>query len=407
MLFRKKHSERLDRRVTILALVWCINVFAFSIIYPFLPIYFHTIRKMPMSLVGQIFLFIGLGRIVSPMVSGWLIDTVGRRTILIVGPLLRSITFFILALLAFIQAPFYAFAALLFINSFFGQFFQNASDAYVSDIVAYDKRSEAFSLIRVGLNLGWMIGPAIGAFLSQTPFSLIFLITGIVCIMGVVIVYIYCPETLTHNVSRRRAEDSSRFQWVRQIKPRLAWHFFFSFFLFLMTSQLASTLSVFAVNLPAIDKNGVGFLYTINGLIIILFQVPINRYLGSSNTGLRMFLGAILYVIGYASVGFGSLWIHLAISVTIFTFGETLTEPVVVGMVSKLSDAEKMGRMMGLYSLVRGIGYSVGPYVGSLMYENLSSRPVLLWSLLASSALFAACGFFAVHREKKVYEVSR
>jgi predicted MFS family arabinose efflux permease len=277
-----------------------------------------------------------------------------------------------------------------------GQFFQSASDAYVSDITPTQLRPDAYSRIRVGLNLGWMIGPAIGAFLARTPFSLIFAFTGVLCLGGAAIAFLFCSETLPPDRHTVRPPPLSR--WSLPGRRELVWHLSCAFMLFLVTSQLVSTLSVYAVGLPGIDKNGVGFLYTVNGLVVILVQIPLNRFLGGGRLSIRLAAGALLYSLGYFSMGYGTAWIHLMLSVVVLTLGETLTEPALAAGVSRLSTPERMGRAMGLYGLVRGMGYSLGPYLGALLYERLATQPVLLWGLLAASAVPAAVGFLLMRR---------
>jgi len=49
--------------------------------------------------------------------------------------------------------------------------------------------------------------------------------------------------------------------------------------------------------------------------------------------------------------------------------------------------------VMGLYGLVQGIGWSMGPLLGSQLFEAYAGRPVTLWAMLSFSALIAGIGF--------------
>ncbi|MCP3965738.1 MAG: MFS transporter [Lentisphaerae bacterium] len=73
-----------------LAVAWFVNSLGFSIIYPFLPLYLHNNRGFDMSTVGLIFPAMGVGVVLGPPISGWLVDHIGRRLILVGGPILQD-----------------------------------------------------------------------------------------------------------------------------------------------------------------------------------------------------------------------------------------------------------------------------------------------------------------------------
>ncbi len=385
----------LDRRVRLLAAAWCINVFALSITYPFLPIYLHTERGYPMALVGLVFPVMGVARMLGPPLAGWLVDRFGRRPVLIGGPVARSLCFLALAWLAMIDASLPAIAALLFLGVFCGGFFQAASDAYVADITPANRAPEAFARIRVGLNIGWMIGPAVGAFLARTPFALLFGLTGGLCLVTAATGYFGCPESRTNAEPSTDGPQTGRRKALGlMLQDRtFRYHMIFAFALFLLTSQLASTLSVFATESVGISKNLLGFLYTANGLMVILFQIPIGRILARTNLGARLAAGALFYAVGYFGFGLAGAWVHLLAFVIVFTVGEILAEPAVVSVTSRLAPAGATGRYLGAHGLVRGLGYSIGPYVGALLFARFANEPLFLWTPLALCAVLAACGF--------------
>jgi len=59
----------------------------------------------------------------------------------------------------------------------------------VADVVEPGQRVEAYGLLRIGSNLGWVVGPVLGgAFLIVTSYGNLFLITasGLLIVVGVV-----------------------------------------------------------------------------------------------------------------------------------------------------------------------------------------------------------------------------
>jgi MFS family permease len=389
-------------RSTKLSFAWLINSLAYSIVYPFLPIYLHNSRGIPMAQVGLIFPLMGLGVIAGPPISGYLVDKLGRRLMLIGGPAVRGILFLILALLALLDAPFYMFALTLTASACVGTFFQNASDAYLTDMTTPKERPKVYSRIRVGTNIGWAIGPMLGAFLARTPFSLLFALTAVLCFAGSIFVMMTCPEIKKAPVEVVQSEStgpSGKFNWSQFFHNyRCVLTLFFGFMLYLLVSQLFSVFSVFSTSILGITKNQLGFVYSINGLTIVLLQIPVTHILDRKNWELdyRLVLGAFMYFIGFFVVAFCSQYYHLMGAVALLTTGEVITQPALYTVISRMAPAESIGRYMGILGLVRGTGYALGPYIGSLLFPHYSHNALLFWGILSSFGLTAAIGFLVL-----------
>jgi len=100
-----------------------------------------------MSTVGLIFPVMGLAMIIGSPFSGYLADRFGRRIVMVIGPLLRSVSHFSLALMAATNAPFLVITLGLFFAFFLGTFFQNSANAYATDLIHVKDRTLAFSKI--------------------------------------------------------------------------------------------------------------------------------------------------------------------------------------------------------------------------------------------------------------------
>ncbi len=204
----------LTNRIFHLSIGWLLNSLAYSIIYPFIPIYLHEERNLPMDQVGMIFPLMGLAIIVTPPFSGVLADRIGRRFLMQFGQTSRAGMFLLLAALAYWNAPFWIFAVGLMINAGIGTFFQVGADAYLADISTPEERTHAYSKIRIGTNIGWAVGPMLGAFLARTPFALMFVMTALLCIFGARYTGWCCPTEPARNAAARAAEADG--SWARR-----------------------------------------------------------------------------------------------------------------------------------------------------------------------------------------------
>jgi predicted MFS family arabinose efflux permease len=388
---------QIRKRILSLSIAMGVNTFAYSIIYPFLPIYLHTVRKFPMTKVAWVFPVMGLATIIGAPLSGFVADRIGRRILLIFGPIGRSSCFFILAFLAGINGPFYAIVIMLFLTTLTGMFFRCSVNAYVTDIVPVQNRTPAFGKMRIGLNIGWMTGPAIGAFLARTPFSLLFGLTALFCLAPAVIAFKFCPAVQLKK--DKGYLDSKRNLTVlhaafNDLKTLAILGF--SFLLFLSVSQFASTLSIFSTKIVGISKTSLGFLYTINGAIVIILQVPIDKYLRQLNIFARASAGSLFYPIVFIIFAFSKAWMHFAFGIVILTIGEILVMTALVSAVSRRAPSDMVGRYMGIYGMVQGLGWAIGPFFGLILFEYFSHQPLILWGILSSGGVIAFFGFFGL-----------
>lgn len=387
-----KLTEYSPKRIISIAVALGFNVLANSIIYPFLPLYLHSERGIPMNRVGLVFIAMGIAQLIGAPIAGILADRIGRRILLLYGPMGRSLCYAVLAYMAYIDAPFGAIGFMVALATLVSTFFRNAANAYVTDFAPPEKRTAAFSTLRIGLNVGFMTGPAIGAFLSRTPFSLLFCMTALACLATSFIVDRYCPALpLQKNIQTEKPKRESLFKIIFR-DHQLLILLIFGQILFLSTSQFIAILTVFAKEVVKVDQNLIGYLFTINGLMVICFQVPLNNLLKRWRLNVRMGTGAALYIIAYLGIGMSTCWLHLAGCMIVLTLGEVFAVTAIMAAVSNLAPRDKVGRYMGAFGLVQGLGWALGPYIGSQLFEPLRNQPLLLWAVLAIGALIGGIG---------------
>jgi MFS family permease len=164
-------------------------------------------------------------------------------------------------------------------------------------------------------------------------------------------------------------------------------------FLMLLTSQLYSTLSIYSTATVNISKKALGSIYSLNGTMVLALQIPLVALLKKLKAPiiLQLISGTLLYTFGYFQLGFaGGAW-AITLAVVVVTLGEIIVQPALYTAASSEASQSNAGRMMSVSSLMRGIGFSVGPWIGGILYTH--ATPVVLWSVLSSFALIAAVFF--------------
>jgi MFS family permease len=164
-----------------------------------------------------------------------------------------------------------------------------------------------------------------------------------------------------------------------------------------------STLSIYATEIVGISKTQLGLLYTLNGAIVIVTLVYLNRKLQKNNIFLRIGLGAIIYFLAFSGFGMSLTWIHLILCIVLMTLAEMISIPAATAATGSLAPQDRVGRYMGLHGLVQGIGWSLGPFLGSQLFDAYAARPVIFWSMLSIPALMAGIGFLGIGFRKSAW----
>ena len=386
-----------------LAGAWSFNQLAYAIVYPFIPIYLCQERGLEYALVSIIFPLLGLAVIFAPLPCGWITDRFGHNSMLLSGQLLRGLVFFFLAGCVYFKAPFYVFAASLMFNTAVGVAFQVGSDAYLANITTPEERPGYYSKIRIGYNVGWALGPMMGAFFAKTPFWVFFILTGTLCLIGALHTWFNCcRKNPVKTPEKKQKKSGSEPGIFKQILSNHRFLFLMggTLFLMLLASQLYSTMSIFSTSSVGISRKALGSIYSLNGFMVLAFQIPLIALLTKLKVKVmpQLLMGVLLYFAGYMQLGFAGGAAAIAIAVAVATFGEIIVQPALYTAVSSETNASNAGRMMSVSSLMRGIGYAVGPWIGGQLFAKASS-PVL-WSILSCFALVSAAMFLLAERRK-------
>jgi MFS family permease len=383
--------RRFEPQVWVIAAVQLVMATGFSICIPFLALYLHDDRGLSMTLVGLIILGAGLCSAVTQAFGGALSDRFGRRPILIVASSVSVFLYSGLAVLIGISAPVWAIAIVYVAGRSVLTITRPVISAMVADFTPKEKLTEAYGILRIGANVGWAAGPALGGYLAAfLPYGWLFGIAASACGVVFLIVLFFVHES-SHWVSRRAG--------LRDVLPPADDRVFLGFIglsvlLFIVMGQMGSTLSIFAVDMVGFSTSQYGLLLTLNGLIVILFQYPMTLAVRRLAKFRALILGSLFYVFGYLSLGWITQFGWALGAMAIITTGEIIHAPVTLAVVGELSPSDQRGRYMGLFGLSQTVGIAVGPLVGGLLLDAFPLNPKLVWAPIALIALIAALGYY-------------
>ena len=343
-----------------------------------------------MTLVGIILLVSGLCAAISQTLAGALSDRFGRRPILLAAASVSVFLYAGLSVLIGTSAPVWAITVVYTISRSMLATTHPVISAMVADFAPREKLTEAYGILRIGANIGWAAGPAIGGYLvAFVPYAWLFGIPAITCgIVSVIVLF------SIHDSS----SGAGKAVGVRSILPAVDNSAFLVFtlislLLFIVMGQMGSTLSIFAVDRVGFSTAQYGLLLTLNGLIVIFAQYPMTRFLRQLTKSRALMIGSLLYGFGYLALGWITRFEWALGAMAIVTAGEIIHSPVTLSVIGELSPQNQRGRYMGFFGLSETVGIAVAPLLGGILLDAFPSHLELVWVPLASLAFVAAVGY--------------
>jgi MFS family permease len=377
----------------------------FSMVMPFMAMYIVG-RGGSGAQFGIIYMIAGLAAAASQAVAGELADRKGRRFVMLMALGLRAVNMCAMGAAVLFDASILPLAVLIVMNGILRAQYEPAASAAVTDSVTPERRVAAFGLQRMGLNVGWALGPMIGGTAvahggHASGYGALFFVAA----AATTITALFVAQV--RDVPRTAPREPAGWTLaglvasLRENRP----FFIYLGLVFLggiVTVQLFSTLSVYSKHELGLSEGRIGQLYAVNGALVILLQVPAVRFIERGGLRRALVFGPILYAAGYVAIGLATSFVTLAGAVALITAGEVVFAPALSDMAAHLGDPKRLGRAFGLFGLMQQLGFSFGPLAGGLSYDYLRHHHLGMWGAIAAGMAAVGCGYIWFARKYRV-----
>ena len=397
--------RQLDRRIFAIAGARCVNTAGFSIVMPYMALYLNTSLGARMAQVGAVYAVASACAAAGALVGGELSDRIGRKRVMVASLVARALVFVAMGLAVQRGVGLAGLAPLVVLNALLRSLFDPAAQAQVALFAVHGRgpeeadrmRTAAFGLQRIGINLGWAMGPALGGFLAAESYSRLFFLGAPTLVAAALVV------AMVRDAEARGPERSDlRVSDLWAVPRPRTWIAFLAVVLVMsvLTTQLYATMSVYAMSRLGVPQRDFGLLYTVNGVMVVLLQGLGVRIIHRFGVRAALIVGPIVYAAGYALVGSAVGFRSLAVAVAVVTLGELLTEPSEMAAAAQLGAPGLPGRAMGVFGLVNAFGNALGPTVGGVLFDHTAGHPHVLWWTIAALGVVGAIGYGAIDIEK-------
>jgi len=396
-LYRNAYSG-LSKEIWLLSIISLINR-AGAMVFPFMTIYLTTSLGFSLKEAGFVMGCFGLGSISGAYIGGWLTDRIGNYEVQFWSLLLTSFVF----LTMLHMQSLWAVSAIAFTLSLIADAFRPANKVAVANYSEPENLSRSFALLRLAVNLGFAVGPAVGGLIvAWKGYDWLFYIDALTCLVAAFLFRIYLKDDFKERTEAQQKQEQINPTTIA-IRSPYQDHFFLAFlFIICLLSfaflQLFFTVPVFLKRDFGFDEGAIGLLMAINGLIIVAIEMPVVYLINLRyKTFYSMCLGAVLIGLGFLVYLYPSTWIGLAaLSVVLLTLGEIVYMPFASAFVAARASDANRGQYMALYSMSWAAASVIAPTAGFYISEQFGFD--VLWAILFGLGVLGGLGFWLLGR---------
>ena len=334
--------------------IWVLTIMTFinragTMVVPFLSKYMKDDLHFTYSQIGWIMVCFGVGSIIGTWLSGKLIDKIGFYKIMMFSLFTSGLIFFALQQIR----TFEGLCVGVLILTSVADMFRPAMLVSLNRYTRKENRTRALALVRAAVNLGFLFGPALGGLLiMKMGYEYLFYADGATCILAVLLFVLFVKEKkLPFKINNQITNIGGKYVAFKD--KSFVLHLIISMISGILFFQIFTTLPLYhkeQFNLPEFYS---GLLLGVNGLIMLLFELPIVTYVEKHDANrLKVIsLGILLMVISFSLLYFIKVQEVLVIMMVFITFGAMLTFPFANSFAMSRAHKGMEGKYMAIFTM--------------------------------------------------------
>ncbi len=343
-------------------------------------------------LVGVLLAANAVPRTFTGPITGFLTDKLGRKPMVLMGPIIRGIT----NVGQYFSDDYLTFFVLEIIGQVGVAMWATSSNVLLSDVTRTESRGRVLALRNMATRLGFVAGPAVGGVLAATyGLESVFLLNGVSKVVIVVVVLTMVKETRPEELAAPRAAGRQG--------PRLSLEPFRNRTFAVVAAATAvfsmsnagivqTLLPVHAVDALELDEAVVGFLISLTSTLAFLWALPNGMI--ADRFGRKWSLGPGLLMMAAAAIALtvGDVYLTLLVAAVFLGMGEAAGMGTSQTFAMDLATPEQRGMYMGLSMMANSVGATAGPLLLAALYHFVFPDVsfIVITVLLVAAALMMA-----------------
>ncbi|MFB7608352.1 MDR family MFS transporter [Streptomyces gardneri] len=332
----------------------------------------------------------GLGGVAGSPLGGLLTDRWGRRPTMVTMHLAAAACS---AALAVVTSA-WAIATAVLLMGVAMQAVRPSINATIADMVpAHDVR-RAYALNYWALNLGFAIASIAGGAAAFLGYRTLFVVDAVATVLCAVIVFLRLPETRPQAAVDKQgepvAEEKVSMLTVLRDAPFRT--------LVLLNLLVCLVFTAPWIGLPltmageGLPPSSYGMVIAVNGIVIVGFQLLVNKLTDKRSPVLLLTLSALLFAFGTGATALAGSSVAFAATVIVWTVGEMIHVPTNAAATARLAPEHARGRYQGVMGMSWAVAGFVAPVAAGAIVGG--PGPDVLWTATAAIGVLAAVGYY-------------
>jgi MFS family permease len=395
----------LPRGIYILFFVRIINSMG-SFVFPLLTLFLTDKLGLGAKEAGMFVSLSALSYIPGGLLGGKLSDIIGRKKVMIIFQTIAALLFLPCAFLGnSMIIPWLLILAGVSISAV-----QPANSAMVADLTDSSNRKAAFSLLYLGINIGFSVGPILAAFLYRNYFSLTFIGNSVAILITLLLVIFFVDETKPNNLEEEEVSEEERAAVGSVFSILLKKPAVLAFALCSSVYSFAYSQGNFSTPLQLKELFGdraaelMGGLYFTNGIMVVTMTTLI-IYLTKKNKPLfNIAISGVFFAVGFGMNFFITVYPLFILTTIVWTIGEIVNATNMGVYIADHAPSSHRGRFNSVLNIITGAGSAIGPLIMGGYIENLGVK--FVWPLVFSVTMISALMIYLLHlRENRQHKV--
>jgi len=270
-----------------------------------------------------------------------------------------------------------------------------AGKAYIAALVAPHERVKVFSLRYTLNNVGFAIGPLVGAWLAMHSEIILFRLSG-----GMTLACLLLLVPAWRGLGAPPAQDAQQLRsfaatiGALRRDRRLVMFTLAGTLAALVYARFSAYLSQYlaVVVSPGVAYQTVAYAITVNALVVVALQYLVGSRVNTANLRRTIAIGLLLFAAGLAGFSLSTATSTWMVAMAVFSAGEVVVVPATYLFIDSIAPEHMKGSYYGVQSL-SNLGGAASPALCGLLLS--SSEPQLMFYGLIATALAALWLFHA------------
>lgn len=371
-----------------------VDLTGFGMIIPLLPFIVTVFQAGPAAL-GILVTSFSLMQFISSPILGRVSDKVGRRPVLLFSILTSAASFILFALAD-------SFLLLLFSRIVAGLATEAAAaQAYIADITSEKERAKGMGRVGAAVGAGFIIGPAIGGFLSVYGYSAPGYAAAALALLNFLFVFFFLPESIVNKQREMLDGGKSKGSYLQRMlsaltKPLMGSIYAILFILALAFSTIPVIIPLLGIAFYNFGSIEMSYVFIYIGLIQIALQgFLISRLAKNVGEEKLIAFSPLIMTLGIFVMPLISNIAIFLVSLGVLAFGNGIMQTAVPSFISKRTPENEQGGTLGVAQSLSSIARVPAPAIGGVTIEFAGlAAPFLLSAALLTVAFVLGCRVF-------------